>query len=381
MKLFSFVALLVNCAFNAACAEPIERVWLTHKSNDPARIVLNWETDTPGDSVVHFGATDALSETVSVVESVVLHHVEIPFGDGEGPLHYAVETAGQRSQAATVKRYAGQQFRAAVVADWQARPDLSALLHDDPHVLFIAGDSITCLHTLCGAGVKDCVKPFSQLIAKYPALFRSVPVMPALGNHDREMRPRGPGPKPPAEPVYDVDATAFLKFFPLPDEGWKWRFDVPALDLRFIALDLEHTSDFGTNWQTGHAFSAGSEQFEWYRTQIARRDRALVVTLHNERNAPMRNTEKGEWHKLFRQGTTTISGFGYFGERAEVDGFSYFNTALGTGAKYADPQSKFFSAEATYILLTVNRGAKTVIVEIKSLSGTVLDRSEQMARP
>jgi hypothetical protein len=164
-------------------------------------------------------------------------------------------------------------------------------------------------------------------------------------------------------------------FYPLPNDGWKWRFDVPGFDLRFIALDLEHTSDFGTTWQTGHDFHAGSPQFEWYKEQITRRDRAFVVTLDNERNATMRGYEKGGWHRLFRQGSAVVSGFGYFAERAEVDGFPYFNTALGAGAKYPDPQSKFFAAEPSYILITFTRSADVATATIKSLSGTVLDRS------
>ena len=57
-----------------------------------------------------------------------------------------------------------------------------------------------------------------------------------------------------AEPVYDVEATAFRKFFPLPDDGWKWRFDIPDFSVRFIALDLHHIQDMGTTWQTGHPF-------------------------------------------------------------------------------------------------------------------------------
>ena len=89
-----------------------------------------------------------------------------------------------------------------------------------------------------------------------------------------------------------------------------------------------------------------------------------------------RGYEKGAWHALFRQGTAVVSGFGYFAERAEADGFPYFNTALGAGAKYADPKSKFLAGEASYILLTVPRDAKTMSVEIKRLNGEVLDRSE-----
>ena len=58
-----------------------------------------------------------------------------------------------------------------------------------------------------------------------------------------------PTDDPPQEPVYDVNATAFRTFFELPDDEWKWHFDVPGFDVRFIALDLNHTSDMGTTWQ------------------------------------------------------------------------------------------------------------------------------------
>ena len=54
--------------------------------------------------------------------------------------------------------------------------------------------------------------------------------------------------QPPAEPVYDVGATAFRTFFALPGDGWKWHFDVPAFGVRFVALDLNHIQDRGTTW-------------------------------------------------------------------------------------------------------------------------------------
>jgi hypothetical protein len=353
-------------------------IWLTHRTNDPSRLCVNWQTDAPAKSAVHYGDTPELGQSAPSPGESTLHHVEIPFGEGESPLYYAIEVAGQRSAVHKVQRYGGTEFRAAVVADWQGRPDLAALMKDAPHLLLIAGDQIYSLHQDCGAGVKDCVKPFAKLVTQYAALFRTVPVMPALGNHDREIRPRGP--KPPAEAAYDVEATAWRAFYPLPDDGWKWRFDIPGFDLRFLALDLQHTQDMGTTWQTGHPFDANSEQFKWYREQIGRRDRAFVITLHNERNAAMRNYEKQEWHRLFRQGSAAISGFGYYAERAELDGALYFNTALGTGAKYPDPQSKFLAGEASYILLRFPRERGRFAVEIKSLAGAVLDRSEHGAK-
>lgn len=369
MKAVQFLVIAMLCA-TVARAEVL-RVWLTHRTNDPAKLCVNWQTDTPGDSVVHFGDTPALGASERVAESVTLHHVEIPFGEGDAPLHYAVETKGQRSPATAVKRYGGTELRAAVVADWgYAKPDLSALRKDDVHLLFTGGDNVPSLHE----GGRESMKAFAALIDSQPELFRSTPFMPILGNHDREIRPRGP--KPPAEPVYDVSAADYRAFFPQPDDGWKWRFEVPGFDVRFLALDLSHTHDQGTTWQTNHPFTRGSAQFEWYREQIARRDRGFVITLQNERNATMRGFEQGEWGRMFRQGSAVITGFGYFAERAEVEGFPYFNTALKAGDKYPDPQSKFFAAEPSYVLLRFTRGAKTFAVELKNLAGTVVDRSE-----
>ena len=238
-----------------------------------------------------------------------------------------------------------------------------------------AGDNVPDLWHDCGAGVKDCWKPYAALVDKYPDLFRSVPFMPALGNHDREVRPRGP--KPPSEAVYDVDATAFRTFFPLPGDGWKWHLDVPGFGVRFVALDLNHVSDRGTTWQTCHDFGPDAAQFKWYRALMEDRPPGFVVTLFNERNATVRGLEKGAWKPLIQKGTVAVSGFGYFGEHAEADGFSYWNTSLGgKGDKYPDPQSKVFKSEDNYLLVTVDKKTGTMTVELKSLGGDVLARKE-----
>ena len=367
------ILLLLTLAPQFAAAAEITRIWLTHKSNDPSKIVVNWMTDEPGESVIRFGLTGNYGETVRIDESTRLHHVEIPLKRRDAVYHYSVSTGDQRSADATFKAYPTDVLRVAVVADWQGKPDLSAIVKEDVHLLLTAGDNIARLWDKCGEGKKDCVKPYAALIDAYPELFRSTPFMPVLGNHDREIRPRGS--KPPAEPVYDVDATAFRKFFELPNEEWKWRFDVPDFDLRFVALDFNHISDFGTTWQTCHAFGEKSEQFGWYK-KLMEKPTGFVVTLYNERNASVRNQAKKQWHDLFRRGTCCITGFGYYAERAEVDGFPYYNTSLsGKGDKYPDPNSKFLAGEDNYVLLTVKRDGK-MIVEIKSLKNTILDRQE-----
>jgi hypothetical protein len=361
-------------------AAGIERIWLSHRSNDPSQLVVNWETERPGNSVVRFGATGREVQTVAVEENVTLHHVEIPLAQRDATYHYTVATGQERSAEATLKAYPTETLRVAVVADWQAQPKLDAVARDDVHLLLTAGDNIDCLHRLCGAGVKDCTKPYSRLVANYPELFRTTPFMPILGNHDREIRPRGS--RPPAEPVYDIEATSFRKFFELPDDEWKWHLDIPEFAVRLVALDLNHISDRGTTWQTCHPFDKSSAQYQWYDRMTGTGKAGFLVTLYNERNANMRAQEGGAWHQMFRRGTIAITGFGYYAERAEVDGFPYYNTSLGgKGDRYPDPQSKFFESADNYILLTFTRSPRTMTVALKGLDGTTLDQKVYRPAP
>jgi hypothetical protein len=365
--------------FPASVFGQVERVWLSHRSNDPGKLVVNWMTTNPGESVVRFGRTSKYGQDVRVKENTNIHHVEIPLVELDGVYHYSVRTGGQSSKDATFKAYPTDVLRVAVAADWQGKPDLTAIINDDAHLLLTAGDNISNTHQLCGSGNKECVEPYAQLIDRYPELFRSTPFMPVLGNHDKEMRPRGT--KPPEKPVYDIDATAFRQFFDLPDDEWKWQFNVPGFDVRFVALDLNHISDFGTTWQACHSFHAGSQQFDWYKKLISDESRKFVVTLYNERNASMRAQERGAWHDMFRKGTIAVTGFGYYAERAEVDGFTYYNTSLsGKGDQYADPKSQFLKGEDSYILMTFTKSPMKLVVEIKGLDGNVLDRQEYSGR-
>ena len=307
--------------------------------------------------------------------SRTLHHVEIAVPKRGTTYHYSVGTGEQASADATLKAYPTDVLRVGVVADWQGKPDLPGLLRDDVHLLLTAGDNISSIHQRCGPGNEGCVKPYAELIDRYPALFRSTPLMPVLGNHDKEIRPRGP--RPPAEPVYDVAATAFRRFFELPGDEWKWHFDVPAFGVRFVALDLNHISDMGTTWQACHRLDRLSVQYRWYEKLMSGPKPPLVVTLYNERNASMRSQEGGAWGRLLRQGTIAVTGFGYFAERAEVDGLTMYNTSLsGKGARYADPKSKFLASEDSYLLLTFTRKPPGMTVEIKGLDGKVLDRKQ-----
>ena len=78
---------------------------------------------------------------------------------------------------------------------------------------------------------------------------------------------------------------------------------------------------------------------------------------------------------MFSQGTIAVTGYGYYAERAQVDGFSYYNTSLsGSGTQYADPKSQFIAGKDSYLLLTLTSNPARMKVQIKGLDGSVLDQ-------
>ena len=372
--------ILFLAAAMGARAEDITRLWLTHQTNDPSKVVVNWHTAESGDSVVEFGHTPKLGQSVRHDEPVTLHHVEVPMAAGAS-FAYRVRSGGKVSGVHAAHGYLGDELRVAVFADagYAKSPWGEPVAREKPHLLISAGDHIPSLHK--GQPVKPTdVTAFLELVDRYPELFASTPWMPLLGNHDREMRPRGP--KPPPEPVYDVEATAFREFFALPGDELKWHFDVPDFGVRFVALDLSHTQDQGTTWQTNHPFLAGSPQYEWYREIMASSSQPFLITLYNERNSAVRGFAGGEYGRMIGKGSLAITGFGYFAERAEVDGVTYYNTSVGgKGTPYPDPKSALLKSEDNFILLTFRRTPRELRVELKNFGGEVLDSKTFSPRP
>lgn len=362
-----------------AFAAPIERIWLTYASPDPSRIVVNWETAQPMNSTVEFGLDKLPDKSVSSDEKVTLHHIEIPLGQHDVSYRYRVRSGEDVSDSHTFKGSPARELRVAIVGDWgfAMGKDLGALIRDDVHLLLTAGDNVPCLH----AGANTGTKAFSALIDSNPEMFRTTPFMPILGNHDREITRRGA--RPPPKPVYDVEAAAFREFFALPGDEWRWVFDIPDYDVRIVALDMSHIQDFGTTWQTCHAWQADSDQFRWYAETMSATKSGFVFTLMNERQTQVAGLTKGAWHAHFRKGSALVTGFGYFADRAELaGGLPYFNTCLkGDGTPYKDPHSKFFARQDNYLLLTFTGGSPAMKVQFKNLQGEVLDTREITKRP
>lgn len=355
---------------SALHAAPIERIWLTHAVNDSSRITVNWETTQPGPSLVEFGKDESLGKEARSQEPVTLHHIEIVLAPDVPRHYYRVRSGADESAIHSFKGYRGGTIRVGVFADrgYARDRDLSILVKEDLHLLLSGGDNVASLHE---KGIEG-TKAFSNLIDSQGDLFRSTPFMPVLGNHDREITPRGT--EPPAHPVYDIEATAYRRFFSLPDEGWMWRFDLPDYGARFLALDANHVSDAGTTWQTNQPVTKDAVQHLWYAAEVARRDAPFVITVNNERNATMRGYDGGVWAPFFQQSSAVITGYGYFGERAEVDGVPYFNTCLkGNGDLYKDPKSAFVTQEDNYLLLTFTKNSPAMTIMIKNMRGETLD--------
>lgn len=370
--LFIFLSLF-TFSVQAAENQKITKIWLTYGSNSTDHITVNWISKEPGDSIVQYGLSDQYGKSVRIDEKVLLHHVEIPLDQRNTLWHYSVSSGKERSDDATFTSLSTDELRVAVFGDWHCAGDISAIIQDKVHFVVSAGDNIPSLRRFGGEGNRETTKGYEFLIGNYPDFFRSIPFMPVLGNHDREIRDRGK--RYPPLPSYDPEAYAFRKFFRLPDPGWRWALDIPEFPVRFIALDLNHVSDFGTTWQTCHPFDIHSDQYRWYLDQIKDSDNRFTITIHNENTGTVRYLSKGIWGTAMKKSTICITGFGYFAERAEFEGGTYYNISLhGKGDRYPDQHSRFFQSRDAYLLLTFKRSEKIMSAEIKDLDGICIDR-------
>lgn len=304
----------------------------------------------------------------------MLHRVRIELVPGAAPLQYSLFSGEEWLPWVTVRDLSEGPLRVAVVANWHARPPLPGILKDDPQVLMTAGDNIPDLYSRCGDGVRDCVIPYVELIGTYPELFARRVFMPVLGNHDKQIRPRGN--RPPSEAVYDVEATAFRLAFDLPEPEWWWRWVLPGHGVTFLALDLHHLRDMGTTWQTCHPWDEDSDQFRWYKSQLDRIQTPFVLTLYNAKHSEVRGLAGGLWRPWLARNDCLISGFGHFGEIASWENVLLVNTSLrGTGDRYPDPNSEVLLSRDNYVLLEFAKdeeGRTTLAVRLKGLDGTVL---------
>src|SRR5688572_18702120 len=72
---------LMPCLLCSAAAGQVERVWLSHRTNNPSKIVVSWTTTADSESIVRFGTTKEYGHEARVSGTSTLHHVEIPLAE------------------------------------------------------------------------------------------------------------------------------------------------------------------------------------------------------------------------------------------------------------------------------------------------------------
>ncbi len=346
-------------------------VWMTYARTEPTHVTIHWLTPHPMPSVI----TTERGETYRGDAPTMRHQVEVPL-----PLKaYRIGDGQSVTEPIPFFGVPEDELRVICVANWGyaavTEESVDRWIALRPHLLLTAGDNVPALHGdgIVGEAARINVKPFEAWVMRYPTLFRSVPVMPSLGNHDREIRPRGT-PQTRKSAVYDPGAFAYGSFFSLPDKTWCWRFDFAAYGARFVSVDLNHVQDLNTLLQTCHNWQEGSESLTWYQQTMEQGKMPFVVTLNNEKCSVFRDLAKGAWFRAAQKGALVIAGFGYFGEWSGQEGAWFCNTSLkGTGDVYRDPQSKLLVQADNFVLLRYARDARALKLEMRRLDdGLVL---------
>ncbi|NPA36370.1 MAG: hypothetical protein GXO47_05925 [Chlorobi bacterium] len=371
-------ALLLLVVLSGCLSKPhknIEKIWLSYNDDTSSEIIINWESPEPGNSEVYlYKGEDEVYSSVDKKAST-LHHVAVPVKES-AEYRYKVRTGEYESAFNTFRSLPEKgELKVVVIADWgyNDTADFSNIYKENPDLVVTCGDNVPDLYHFGKQGDKHCINSYLRLVGLYPGLFKHIPFMPVMGNHDHQLYPRGP--EPPADyMVYDTLGTAFMEFFELPGDEWKWEFKIPDFNLRLIGLDLHHIHDYGTNWQTCHAYHKNSPQYKWYTKKMSEDFNGYTVTLMNANAPDMRNVDDAIWDEYLKRNSAVITGSGYYAEKAIIDSVPFLNTSLVAGDVWPDaidPRADYSESISTYILLTVNDSS--VVAAFKTLDGKLYD--------
>ncbi len=364
---------LVLCAGFSGLAE-IGPIWITQSDGAATKAAINWYSTEKGDGIVRFGTDRNNLQTFRKSSDAPqnLHSVEVDISQRDVTYHYSVQTGNQTSEIKSFRGYPskGSELRVVVFGNlgyFRFDDKLRHLRDKEPHLLVSCGDNIPALHQSKPVAYDD-ISAFLKMIARDRKLFESVIFISAIGNHDREFKPRGKSRPPLVQPVYDVEAQAFRKFFAFPGTEWRWDLTIPDFDVQFLSVDSPHMSDVGTGWQACHALDAGSEQFLWYRKMMDAATNKFVITFYNGSNPGMRRVHKGIWEKELAKGSLCVSGFGYYMEFAQTkNGLPYINTSLNAGDHYKDKACAVWSERVGGFLLLRFSPDETLTSEFHSI--------------
>lgn len=204
-------------------------------------ITILWETQVPGDSTVSYGPSDRELTNLTAAEKVTMHEVKLEKLRPNTKYVYkvaSVDAEGKEVKSA-IRQFmtavdANSAFSFGVIGDTQKNPKITEkiakLIFDRrPHFVMHVGDVVDN-----GPDQKEWE---NELFRPCQPLFSRVPVLPCIGNHEK-------------------NHANYYKYFSLPAPEYYYRYSYGNAD--FFSVD------------SNKPLKPGSEQYEWLDRELGK---------------------------------------------------------------------------------------------------------------
>jgi predicted phosphodiesterase len=320
-------------------------------------LIVAWETDLPGPGEVAYGETAEYGSSVADSATGTRHAVTLAGLVPYTVYHYRVESGGAPLSADATFRTAASldqtRFTFAVFGDTRTQHTI----HQAVVERIVAREPDFVLHTGDLVEVGSAAHQWETFFEIERELMTSVPLFPALGNHEGN------------NPYY------FDLFYLPGNEHW-YTFDYG--NARFINLQVDGIADFGP----------GSEQYIWLEEALATNTQVwLLVYFHVPPYSSVWDVLEDDVRQaltpLFeRYGVDVVfNGHKHNYERNEVNGVTYVVTAGGGAPLYAmqeqEPTQVAFALEYHFVLVEID--GHYLRATAISRTGEVLDEFERWA--
>jgi len=356
-----FLFISLTCIHLLFAQQIVKKPYLSWQHDTNTTITISWETDVALNSIVEYGTTFPLSESVVADSLCTLHHMELTGLTPNTTYYYRVSsTNGPTSEVYQfTTAYAHKtSFRFAIMGDDQGgnqvhQDIINAIETFNPDFLINTGDLVKAAKNL---------SYWEAFFDIEKGLIGYVPLMPARGNHDD-------------------DGNNYQKFFALPNNtnpAYELWYAFSYGNAYFIVLE----SGLSSSW-----IPPGRPEYEWLKSQLENEaqnyDWRFVVfhnppygSGHHFGDEDMQNY----WVPLFEANDVDIcfNGHNHFYERSIKEGVQYL-TVGGGGAHLeafedstANPYRVFFEESYHYGIVDID--GPTLTFTAYRLDGSVIEQ-------
>ena len=338
----NFVLLSSGLAFGPFNSEP----YLTPTASPANSININWNTENREPSVIAFGLTVALEDTIRVTGERNHHHVLIDDLAPGTEYYYQVLPDGSINKFRTFPEYS-DSFAFVVFGDTRG----DSVVHQSVIDQMAALDFEFLVHTgdlILNGDDTDNWRVFFNV---EDTLLQHKHLMPALGNHEKPYWP-------------------FDTLFALPDT--EYAYTVTYGNALFIILNTEgDVSGFQKDWLTERLIAARNEKnLDW-----------LFVVFHRPAYSAGRYGDRlhirNAWSTLFETYGVDIAFAGHdhnYQRTDKINGVIYVITGGGSAVLYGVQDRKWLAhGEATYHLCLVQIHGRKLTMQAIKPDGTVFD--------